>query len=118
MFRSSLNRVLDWAERALAWEDPVAGAHEWFGGVADERFGEVDKALGGAAEQRFAEADERAGGAAEDRAGATPPPPHPHRHPLRWERQRRPGSVPHPPAHCISPIVWRSRTRTGDGSAR
>jgi hypothetical protein len=30
--------------------------------------------------------------------------PHPHRRPLRLERQRRPGSVPARPAHCISPV--------------
>ena len=30
--------------------------------------------------------------------------PHPHRLPLRWERDRRPGSVPARPAHCISPV--------------
>jgi hypothetical protein len=31
-------------------------------------------------------------------------PPHPHRTPLRWERERRPGAVPARPAHCISPV--------------
>jgi hypothetical protein len=29
---------------------------------------------------------------------------HPHRRPLRWERQRRPGSVAARPAYCISPV--------------
>jgi hypothetical protein len=31
-------------------------------------------------------------------------PVHPHRAPLRWERERRPGAVPARPAHCISPV--------------
>jgi hypothetical protein len=31
-------------------------------------------------------------------------PPHPHRTPLRWERDRRAGTVPPRPAHCISPV--------------
>jgi hypothetical protein len=30
--------------------------------------------------------------------------PHPHRRPLRLERERRPGSVPARPAHCVSPL--------------
>jgi hypothetical protein len=30
--------------------------------------------------------------------------PHPHRRPLRLERERRPGSVPARPAHCLSPV--------------
>jgi hypothetical protein len=30
--------------------------------------------------------------------------PHPHRQPLRWERERRPGSVAAAPAICISPF--------------
>jgi hypothetical protein len=29
---------------------------------------------------------------------------HPHRKPLRWDRQRRPGSVASKPAVCISPV--------------
>jgi hypothetical protein len=29
---------------------------------------------------------------------------HPHRRPLRWQRERRGGSVPAAPAHCICPI--------------
>jgi hypothetical protein len=89
MFRSSLNRLLDWAEGALApGEDDC----------------EPD-------ETRF-EADE-------GRFDALPPTPHPHRRELRWERQRRPGSLPHPPAHCISPVAQRSGGwRARDGSAR
>jgi hypothetical protein len=31
-------------------------------------------------------------------------PPHPHRKPLRWHRDRRPGAVAARPAHCISPV--------------
>ncbi|HZE03866.1 MAG TPA: hypothetical protein VE127_01505 [Solirubrobacteraceae bacterium] len=34
----------------------------------------------------------------------TPPAPHPHRRPVRIERDRRPGSVPPRPAHCLSPV--------------
>ena len=30
--------------------------------------------------------------------------PHPHRRPLRWERERRPGAVARKPAHCLSPV--------------
>jgi hypothetical protein len=29
---------------------------------------------------------------------------HPHRRPLRWQRERRGGSVPAAPAHCLCPI--------------
>jgi hypothetical protein len=29
---------------------------------------------------------------------------HPHRRPLRWQRERRPGSVPAAPAYCLCPI--------------
>jgi hypothetical protein len=29
---------------------------------------------------------------------------HPHRRPLRWQRERRAGSVPAAPAHCLCPI--------------
>ena len=29
---------------------------------------------------------------------------HPHRRPLRWERERRAGSVTPPPAHCLCPV--------------
>jgi hypothetical protein len=35
---------------------------------------------------------------------AEAPPIHPHRAPLRWERERRPGAVAARPAHCISPV--------------
>jgi hypothetical protein len=31
-------------------------------------------------------------------------PPHPHRTPLRWERDRRAGVVPARPAHCVCPV--------------
>jgi hypothetical protein len=43
---------------------------------------------------------------AEDLLGDPPEPetPHPHRRPLRLERQRRLGSVPARPAHCLSPV--------------
>jgi hypothetical protein len=38
--------------------------------------------------------------------------PHPHRRPLRLERERRPGSVPARTAHCISPVrALRERDR-------
>jgi hypothetical protein len=29
---------------------------------------------------------------------------HPHRRPLRWQRERRPGAVPASPAYCVSPV--------------
>jgi hypothetical protein len=29
---------------------------------------------------------------------------HPHRRPLRWQRERRGGSVPAAPAYCLCPI--------------
>ena len=29
---------------------------------------------------------------------------HPHRRPLRWERERRAGSVQARPAHCLCPV--------------
>jgi hypothetical protein len=29
---------------------------------------------------------------------------HPHRRPLRWQRERRAGSVPAAPAHCLCPV--------------
>ena len=29
---------------------------------------------------------------------------HPHRSPLRWERERRAGSVQARPAHCLCPV--------------
>jgi hypothetical protein len=37
-------------------------------------------------------------------ASPTDPHLHPHRLPLRWDRERRPGSVAARPAHCISPV--------------
>jgi hypothetical protein len=37
--------------------------------------------------------------------------PHPHRYPLRWERDRRPGSVAARPVHCISPVRVRQDAR-------
>jgi hypothetical protein len=105
MFRSSLNRVLDWAERALApYEEPVGGDYGPLGGM-DEEFG---------ADEQLGRADEPLGELANHLA-----PSHPHRRALRWERERRPGSVPHPPAHCISPVVRRGRgARRRDGSTR
>jgi hypothetical protein len=52
--------------------------------------------------------------APEDVLGASPAPvqpasvelylTHPHRRPLRWDRERRPGMVPAKPAHCLSPV--------------
>ena len=42
--------------------------------------------------------DERPG------TGHERPAHHPHRRPLRWERDRRPGSVPARPAYCITPL--------------
>src|ERR1700690_2138321 len=102
MFRSSLNRALDWAERVLAWED--------------EPFGTLDEPFGGANDRFDGEGEARFGGLADDSATAASPPPHPHRRPLRWERERRPGSVPHPPMHCLSPVVRRGvGARTHDG---
>jgi hypothetical protein len=29
---------------------------------------------------------------------------HPHRRPLKWDRQRRPGMVASRPAHCLCPV--------------
>jgi hypothetical protein len=40
---------------------------------------------------------------------------HPHRQPLRWERDRRGGSVSPRPAHCISPV---RASRAVDGRDR
>jgi hypothetical protein len=39
----------------------------------------------------------------DDVLGDPEPTPHPHRVPLRWDRERRPGTVSAPPAHCTSP---------------
>jgi hypothetical protein len=30
--------------------------------------------------------------------------PHPHRRPLRWQRERRPGSIEKPSMQCTSPV--------------
>jgi hypothetical protein len=45
-------------------------------------------------------------------------PPHPHRTPLRWERERRPGAVPARPAHCISPVRADPRRVERDRATR
>jgi hypothetical protein len=44
--------------------------------------------------------------------------PHPHRAPLRWERERRPGAVPVRPALCISPVRAESQRGRRDLAAR
>ena len=36
---------------------------------------------------------------------------HPHRRPLRWERERRGGSVAPAQAHCLSPVRTSSPIR-------
>ncbi|HWF72951.1 MAG TPA: hypothetical protein VG186_06390 [Solirubrobacteraceae bacterium] len=104
MFRSSLNRILDWAENALA---PIED--EW---VLGEEF---EKGVGEGFESRLAQdyddsLDEREGG-----HGAVLPFPHPHRRELRWVRDRRPGSVPHRRAHCISPVRGTAAVPTRQG---
>jgi hypothetical protein len=38
---------------------------------------------------------------------------HPHRRPLRWQRDRRPGGVAPAPAVCLCPV--RSGRKTGAG---
>jgi len=38
----------------------------------------------------------------------TPAAPHPHRRPVRIQRERRPGSVAARPTHCLSPVPARS----------
>jgi hypothetical protein len=43
---------------------------------------------------------------------------HPHRRPLRWERERRGGSVPAPPAHCLCPIRRTPNAGGRDGVLR
>ncbi|MDQ6805118.1 MAG: hypothetical protein M3065_09140 [Actinomycetota bacterium] len=96
MFRSSLNRVLDWAERALA---PIE--EEWSAG-----------------EHQCAAVDDHFAACEDHEPAATPPLPHPHRRELRWERKRRPGSLPHPPAHCISPVRRKAGVRTRQDSGR
>jgi len=45
-------------------------------------------------------------------------PLHPHRVPLRWERERRPGAVPARPAHCMSPVRADSRRVGRDRATR
>jgi hypothetical protein len=59
-------------------------------------------------------ADELLVGAPPDDADLEPPAweTHPHRRPLRSERERRGGSVPRAPAHCLCPV------RPGRGKAR
>jgi hypothetical protein len=89
MFRSSLNRILDWAENALA---PVE--EDW--GVGEDQ----EEGLG------------------EGRSASVQATPHPHRRELRWERKRRPGSLPPRPAHCISPVRGKAGQRTRQDSAR
>jgi hypothetical protein len=36
---------------------------------------------------------------------------HPHRRPLRWQRERRPGAVPAAPAYCLCPVRPATRGR-------
>jgi hypothetical protein len=43
---------------------------------------------------------------------------HPHRTPLRRQRERRLGSVPARPAHCISPVRTASERPRPDRAAR
>ncbi len=43
---------------------------------------------------------------------------HPHRTPLRWQRERRLGSVPARPAHCITPVRAASGRSERDRAAR
>ena len=117
MFRSSLNRVLDWAERALAPSDEAEGVVEVGALGAAAPVG----APGAAAPVGAlgAAAPVGAPSAAAPVGAPSAPPPHPHRRELRWERKRRPGSLPRPPAHCISPVVRRGGvSRPRDGSAR
>jgi hypothetical protein len=101
MFRSSLNRVLDWADRALAWEEAEFEAEDGGAGTEAGARGAVHGAPGAVA------------------PGVAPAAVHPHRRELRWERARRPGTLPRPPAHCISPVIRRGAgERARDGSAR
>ncbi len=39
-----------------------------------------------------------------------PAAPHPHRRPVRIERERRPGTVAARPTHCLSPVPGRPAT--------
>jgi hypothetical protein len=42
---------------------------------------------------------------------------HPHRRPLRWERERRAGSVRARPAHCLCPVrPGRAHSANRDGA--
>jgi hypothetical protein len=52
----------------------------------------------------------------DDVLGDPEPPatPHPHRRPVRIDRERRPGSVAPRPAHCLSPVRPRSERGAGD----
>jgi len=126
MFRSSLNRVLDWAERALAPSDEAEGVVEVGALGAAAPVGALGAAApvgapGAAAPVGAlgAAAPVGAPSAAAPVGAPSAPPPHPHRRELRWERKRRPGSLPRPPAHCISPVVRRGGvSRPRDGSAR
>ncbi len=43
---------------------------------------------------------------------------HPHRRPLRWERDRRPGMVASRPAHCLSPVRSEATARERELAAR
>jgi hypothetical protein len=43
---------------------------------------------------------------------------HPHRRPLRWQRERRGGSVPAPPAYCLCPIRRGPKAGGRDGVLR
>jgi hypothetical protein len=42
---------------------------------------------------------------------------HPHRQPLRWQRDRRGGSVPAAPANCLCPVrpAWIASERPNVG---
>jgi hypothetical protein len=43
---------------------------------------------------------------------------HPHRRPLRWQRDRRPGAVAAPAAHCISPVRQRAEAERREPAGR
>jgi hypothetical protein len=43
---------------------------------------------------------------------------HPHRQPLRWQRDRRHGSVEPRPAECISPVASRRLPREREHTTR
>jgi hypothetical protein len=42
---------------------------------------------------------------------------HPHRRPLRWERERRAGTVAAHPAYCISPVRASTAATRRDAAA-